>query len=123
MRMTALKDLELERVRRNFAEEIRAVCNLQTEALVEALAAVPRKRFLNPGPWQIRGMDAEMGAPPRTTPDDDSRRGCHNVSIALDAQRHLYNCRDARARTADASPANIDFNKLHMAQDGISKRL
>jgi len=31
--------------------------------------------------------------------------------------------REARGRTVDASPANIDFNTLHMAQDGISEGL
>ena len=40
--------------RRFFAEEIQAICNLQTAALVEALATVPREQFLPPGPWLPR---------------------------------------------------------------------
>jgi protein-L-isoaspartate(D-aspartate) O-methyltransferase len=89
--MTALKDIELAQVRRYFAEEIRAVCNLRTGALVEALATVPRERFLSPGPWKIRGIDAELGAPPHVTPDDDPRHVYHNVSIVIDLQRQLFN--------------------------------
>jgi hypothetical protein len=31
--------------------------------------------------------------------------------------------REARVRTVDASPAKIDFDTLHMAQEGISEGL
>ena len=44
-------------IRQFYAEELLAVCNLQSAALVRALATVPRERFLGPGPWRIRGMD------------------------------------------------------------------
>src|SRR6266849_9812229 len=40
-------------IRQFFAEEIQAVANIQTKALVEAFAKVPREHFLGPGPWQI----------------------------------------------------------------------
>jgi protein-L-isoaspartate(D-aspartate) O-methyltransferase len=82
---------ELESLRHYFAEEIRAVCNLQTEALVEAFATVPRERFLGPGPWKIRGVDADLGAPPYASRDDDPRHVCHNVSVAIDLGRQLFN--------------------------------
>ena len=36
-------------VRQFFAEEIRVVSNLQTDALVDAFAKVPREHFLGPG--------------------------------------------------------------------------
>jgi len=84
-------DIETERVRRYYAEEIRAYCSLQSEALVKALASVPRERFLDPGPWLIRGFDADMGAPGRPTPDTDPRHVYHNVSISIDPARHLFN--------------------------------
>jgi hypothetical protein len=41
-----------------FAEEIRVVANLQTGALVDAFATVPREHFPGPGPWQIANPDA-----------------------------------------------------------------
>lgn len=84
--MTA--DLALER--RFYAEELQAVCNLKTASLVEALASVPRERFLRPGPWLFRG-EGDLGGPPRRTPDDDPRHVYHNVSIAIDQARQLFN--------------------------------
>lgn len=49
--------------RRFLAEEIRVSANIRSAPIVDALATVPRERFLPPGPWQIRGM-ADLGAPP-----------------------------------------------------------
>ena len=51
-----IESIELERIRRYYAEEIAAYCNLRSDALVEALASVPREQFLDPGPWLIRGI-------------------------------------------------------------------
>src|ERR1700716_1334836 len=76
--------------RRFFAEEIQAICNLQTPALVEALASVPREQFLPPGPWTIRG-EADFGGPPRQTSDDDPRHVYHNLAVAIDLPRQLFN--------------------------------
>lgn len=76
--------------RRFFAEEIQAICNLRTTALVEALASIPRERFLPPGPWTVRG-DADLGAPPRQTPDADPRHVYHNLAVAIDPARQLFN--------------------------------
>ena len=76
--------------RRFFAEEVQMVGNLRTSALVEALATVPRERFLRPGPWVIRG-EGDFGGPPRQTPDADPRNVYHNISIAIDPARQLFN--------------------------------
>ncbi|HYY97533.1 MAG TPA: hypothetical protein VE642_03030, partial [Pyrinomonadaceae bacterium] len=75
--------MRLEELRRFYAEEIRAVSNLQTEALARAFARVRREDFLGPGPWQIATPDswqsaaqsAAQSAPAgyRTTPDADPR--------------------------------------------------
>jgi protein-L-isoaspartate(D-aspartate) O-methyltransferase len=81
---------DLARQRRFFAEEIQAVGNLKTPALVEALASVPREAFLPPGPWTIRA-ESDIGAPPRHTPDADPRHVYHNVSVAIDPSRMLFN--------------------------------
>lgn len=76
--------------RRFFAEEIEAIANLRNAALVDALATVPRERFLRPGPWIVRS-EADMGAPPRPTPDADPRHILHNLVVAIDPSRQLYN--------------------------------
>jgi protein-L-isoaspartate(D-aspartate) O-methyltransferase len=85
----------LAAVRTFYAEEIRAVADLKSEALVRALASVPRERFLGPGPWRILGMDGMFlpgahGAY-RTTPDADPRHVYHNVVVSIDPSRELNN--------------------------------
>lgn len=76
--------------RRFFAEEIQAIGNIATGALVEALATVPREQFLPPGPWVTRSEMDFLGQA-RRTPDDDSRHVYHNLSIAIDPARQLFN--------------------------------
>jgi protein-L-isoaspartate(D-aspartate) O-methyltransferase len=75
----------LDEVRRWFAEDLRAICNLHDERVVAAFAAVPRERFVGPGPWRIRSVFDGYW----TTPDDDPRRLYHNVLVALDEARGL----------------------------------
>jgi protein-L-isoaspartate(D-aspartate) O-methyltransferase len=76
--------------RRFLAEEIRVSANIRSPRLIEALASVPRERFLPPGPWQIRGV-GDVGGPPRRTDDADPRHVYHDIAIALDPERNLYN--------------------------------
>lgn len=75
----------LDEVRRWFAEDLRAICHLRDERVVAAFAAVPRERFVAPGPWRIRHpVDGYW-----TTPDDNPRHLYHNVLVALDEARGL----------------------------------
>ena len=93
--------MNLDEIRQYYAEEIRAVANIQTEALVAAFALVPREHFLGPGPWQIANPDSWQAMTPnanlkgagsyRTTEDDNPRHLYHNVLIAIDAERKLNN--------------------------------
>ena len=76
--------------RRFYAEEIQAVANLRTEALVNALAVVERERFLPPGPWAVRS-ESDFMAPMRHTPDSDPRHVYHNVAVGIDPSRMLFN--------------------------------
>jgi protein-L-isoaspartate(D-aspartate) O-methyltransferase len=72
--------------RRFLAEEIRVVHNIQSPRVIEALATVPRERFLGPGPWQVYGPGG-----PRPTDDADPRQVYHDTAYALDLARSLYN--------------------------------
>ena len=81
--------MDLALRRRFFAEEIAAVANVKTPALIEALQSVPRERFLRAGPWLVRS-DGDFGVP-RATPDGDPRHVYHNYSIAIDHARSLFN--------------------------------
>ena len=76
--------------RRFLAEEIRVSANIRSRLLVEALATVPRERFLPSGPWHIRGV-GDTGGPPRRTDNADPSHVYHDVAIAIDVDRNLYN--------------------------------
>ena len=82
--------MDLRERRRCYAEEIETIANLKSPALVEAFAHVPRERFLPPGPWLIRS-EVDYGGGPRQTPDDDPRRVYHNIAIAIEPVRQLFN--------------------------------
>jgi len=93
--------MTLDARRRFFAEELEAVCRLRSPLLVEAFATVPREAFLRPGPWTVladidysggaTGGAIGRGAPVRLTPDDDPARVCHNIAVAIDPARQLFN--------------------------------
>lgn len=86
-----LGHIDLDTRRQLYAEELRAVSNLRSKALVRAFANVPREHFLGPGPWHIIAP-AEPGCISyRITEDADSRHLYHNVLVAIDAERHLNN--------------------------------
>ena len=89
-------NLDLDLRRRFFAEELEAVARLRSARLVDAFAAVPRERFLPAGPWTVLadGADSYMlmaGIRTRPTADADPARVYHNVAVAIDADRQLFN--------------------------------
>lgn len=92
--------MQLEDIRQFYAEEISAVANIRSPALVSAFAKVPREKFLGPGPWQIPTPETWQAISPavtkgvtryRTTPDANPRHLYHNVLVAIDADRNLNN--------------------------------
>jgi protein-L-isoaspartate(D-aspartate) O-methyltransferase len=87
-----MMDLDLRR--RFFAEEIEAVCKLRSAALVDAFATVARERFLRPGPWTVLADGdflAGSAVQTRLTPDADPARVYHNIVVAIDPARQLFN--------------------------------
>jgi protein-L-isoaspartate(D-aspartate) O-methyltransferase len=77
-------------VRQRFAEEVRQKAGIQTDALVAALASVPRERFLGAGPWRIGifdGRDLEY----RVSETADPTEVYCDALIAIDAARGLNN--------------------------------
>jgi protein-L-isoaspartate(D-aspartate) O-methyltransferase len=86
--------MDLDLRRRFFAEEIEAVARLRSRALVDALATVPRERFLRPGPWTVLGESDLFGlSAPKTTAtaDDDPARVYHNIVVGIEPDRQLFN--------------------------------
>ena len=106
--------MDLDARRRFFAEEIEAIAHLTSPALVDALATVPREAFLGAGPWMVRG-EADAQAAPRRTPDADPRHVYHNLSVAIDLSRQLFNGAPAiLARAIDALGLGPGDRVLHV---------
>lgn len=88
--------LALEDYRRFYAEEIRFVANLNSPALVEAFARVPRDKFIGPGPWRVGSAEvralaaAGMGRATYVTVDEPQHL-YHNVVVVLDEARDINN--------------------------------
>jgi protein-L-isoaspartate(D-aspartate) O-methyltransferase len=85
--------MEMELRRRFYAEELEAVCKLRSSRLVEALATVPRESFLRPGPWTVLTEVDFLGGSSKTalTADADPARVNHNIAVAIDPGRQLFN--------------------------------
>lgn len=79
---------ELDLVRQFYAEELRAVANLQSEAVVRAFAKVPREHFLGAGPWRVFSPGSQSDW---TTKDADPTHLYHNLLVVIDEERHLNN--------------------------------
>jgi protein-L-isoaspartate(D-aspartate) O-methyltransferase len=77
----------IEAARRFYAEELRFVARVETDAVIRAFASVPRENFLGPGPWLVMGDDRTYWR----TPDDDPAHVYHNVLLAIDPARELNN--------------------------------
>ncbi len=55
---------------------------------------MPREQFLRPGPWTVLADGDYMpgaGTRTRLTPDADPRRVYHNIAVAIDPARQLFN--------------------------------
>lgn len=81
--------MTIDDCRRFYAEEVSLAAQISSPALVEALASVPRERFLGPGPWRV-GTFGGLGALTySTTQDANPRHIYHNVLVALDETRRI----------------------------------
>jgi len=106
--MTTQPAPTVEQCRQFYAQEIRWLANLTTPALIDALAQVPREKFLGAPPWQIgsaeqRSLSLSGMVKMAYTPTDDPRDLYHNVLVALDAAKEINNGQpSALARWIDA---------------------
>lgn len=106
--------MDLAQYRRFYAEELETTSALETPGLVDAFATVARERFLPPGPWMLKG-EADVRAAARSTGDADPRRIYHNVAVAIDAPRMLFNGQPAFVgRLIDALRLQRGGRALHV---------
>jgi protein-L-isoaspartate(D-aspartate) O-methyltransferase len=82
--------MTVDEYRRAYAETVASTAGVQTPALMDALASVPREAFLRPGPWVVVGEES-AGRAPRQTPSGDPRFVYENVAVAIDPDRQLFN--------------------------------
>lgn len=85
---TAIIPMSLEQVRRWYAEEVRFVSGIESGAIVDAFAVVPRERFLGKPPWLY--MSAHR--PDYWTDGNaDVRNLYHDVLVAIDESQRINN--------------------------------
>lgn len=89
MPSAALRDMTLEQYRNFYAEEIRTVAGIDSPALADAFASVPRGLFLGPPPWSFHSGPALLTPIYRTTMD--VRDIYHDVFVAIRASQFLNN--------------------------------
>lgn len=77
---------QIAATRRFYAEDLRFKTRMSSAALFEAFAAVPRERFVGPGPWLIQSWGEHW-----TTEEADTRHVYHDTLIALDETRRINN--------------------------------
>ena len=96
--------MRLEDYRRFYADEIRWAAGIQSPALVEAFARVPRESFLGPPPWLCFSPETAAAiAGSGISETSEPRDLYHNILVALDAPRHINNGQpSALARWIDA---------------------
>jgi protein-L-isoaspartate(D-aspartate) O-methyltransferase len=89
-------DVDVAAMRRWFAEDLKLRGLVRRNpSIVDAFAAVPRERFLGPGPWRLLA-DSILTSPNHpdlvfTTPDDHPHWIYHDVLVTIDGARHLNN--------------------------------
>ncbi|WP_158240453.1 protein-L-isoaspartate O-methyltransferase family protein [Telmatospirillum siberiense] len=84
---------------------------LRSPSLLRAFAAVPRERFLPPGPWIVEAADGGFYA----TEDCDPGRILHAVGVAIDTSRDLVSANPARiARMIEAAGIVPGETVLHV---------
>jgi protein-L-isoaspartate(D-aspartate) O-methyltransferase len=80
--------MNTDEVRRAYADAVCDAANVTSSLLREALATVPREKFLGPGPWFMRGPQPGAAG---MTEDADPARVYQNAAIAVDRERELFN--------------------------------
>lgn len=77
--------------RRRYAEEIRSVTSVRTQALVDALETVPREDFVGPAPWRVVTKPAPGQMQPQMTDVTSPSDLYRDVAVFLDAKKMLTN--------------------------------
>ena len=84
--MQPFEAVSIESARHFFAEELCRLNGISSPAILAAFSAVPRERFVGPGPWMIQTSGTQY-----FTESADPRNVYQDALIVLDAAKHLNN--------------------------------
>lgn len=107
---------DLQAARRAYADALSRLGPItHTPALANAFAAVPRERFLGPGPWRIIVPHSD-GNEVFTSPDADPAPLYRDVLVTIDAARGINNGQPSLwARAFDTLKLRAGASVLHVA--------
>jgi protein-L-isoaspartate(D-aspartate) O-methyltransferase len=84
----------IEDARNWFAEDLRVAAAVNSRAVIDAFAEVPRERFIGPPPWRVGARLMRIGANPfiyQTFEENDPRVLYHDLVVALDQEKEINN--------------------------------
>jgi protein-L-isoaspartate(D-aspartate) O-methyltransferase len=113
------QSMTIDEYRRFFAEEIRFAGHIQSTAVIEAFARVPREKFLGAGPWEIASPEiralSTAGIQTSYVVIDDPRHLYHNVVVVLDKAGDINNGQPtALARWIEAMDLRAGDRAYHL---------
>lgn len=79
-------DIDIDIVRRCYADHVRFAAGLKDRRIVDALATVPRERYLDAGPWHFH-VHGEYAL----SETADPRELYRDIAVAIDVSRRLNN--------------------------------
>src|SRR5258708_27659231 len=77
--------------RKRYAEEIRTAAKINSEALLNAFASVPREDFVGQGPWSVLSRPAPGQRQPEVTVVTNPCELYRDVAVYLDSSKSLTN--------------------------------
>ena len=77
--------------RKRYAEEVRTAAKIDSEALVNAFANVPREDFVSQGPWRVLSRPAPGERQSQVTDVSDPCELYRDVAVFLDPSKSLAN--------------------------------
>jgi hypothetical protein len=84
------RHLSIEECRRFYSEEVRLADNIQSTAVVETFARVPREDFLGPGPWEVAcpdlGGTSMLSATRRDVHEQSDTCVVHGADVCLSSE-------------------------------------
>jgi protein-L-isoaspartate(D-aspartate) O-methyltransferase len=109
--------MRIEELRKAYAARVCDAAAVTLPGLVDAFAAVPRERFLGPGPWLVVDRPAERDGDGgyRRTPDASPEHVYQDALVAIDPKRQLNNGHpSSHAMWIDAAAPTPGDSVLHV---------